>query len=45
MRRWRVSSRFAPAIHSTYSRRWLGGKDSKVFRAFAFFLRAAAFFT
>lgn len=41
-RRWRVSSPFASAIHSTYSRRWLGLNASKVARAFAFFLSAAA---
>ena len=34
----RVSSRFASVTHSTYSRRWLVLKFSKVFRAFAFFL-------
>src|ERR1700682_620922 len=38
----RVCSRFASVIHSRYSRRWLGGKFSKVFRAFAFFFKAAA---
>src|SRR4051812_15757629 len=38
----RVSSRFASVIHSRYSRRWLGEKLSKVCRAFAFFLNAAA---
>ena len=37
----RVSSRFASVTHSTYSRRWLVLKFSKVFRAFAFFLSAA----
>lgn len=36
-RRERVSACFAPVIHSTYSRLWLGGKASKVARAFAFF--------
>src|SRR4051812_9044421 len=37
----RVSSRFASVTHSMYSRRWLGEKSSKVFRAFEFFLSAA----
>src|SRR5437588_13109959 len=40
-RSFRVSSRFASVIHSMYSRRWLGEKFSKVFRAFAFFFSAA----
>jgi hypothetical protein len=42
MRRSRVSGRLASAIHSTYSRRWLGANPSKVARAAAFPRSAAA---
>ena len=42
MRFWRVSSRFASVIHSTYSRLWLGLKASKAVLAFLFFCSAPA---
>jgi hypothetical protein len=40
-REFRVSARFAPVIHSRYSRLWLGLKFSNVASAVLFFVKAA----